>query len=94
MRLLLDTNVVVSAMLWGGVPHTLLQAAHEKRVTLFTSTPLLAELTDILGRRKFDKKLRHLNFQSINWLIVTLPYAHWFVPYPYQASHQTHMTTW
>ena len=57
MRLLLDTNVVVSAMLWGGVPHTLLQAAHEKRVTLFASTPLLAELTDILGRRKFEKKI-------------------------------------
>jgi uncharacterized protein len=57
MRLLLDTNVVASAMLWGGVPHMLLQAAHEKRVTLFTSTPLLAELTDILGRRKFEKKI-------------------------------------
>ncbi len=57
MRLLLDTNVVASAMLWGGAPHLLLQAAHEKRVTLFTSTPLLAELTDILGRRKFEKKI-------------------------------------
>ena len=57
MRLLLDTNVVALAMLWGGVPHLLLRAAHEKRVTLFTSTPLLAELTDILGRRKFEKKM-------------------------------------
>jgi hypothetical protein len=44
MRLVLDTNVVASALLWGGVPHLLLQAAREKRVELFTSTPLLAEL--------------------------------------------------
>ena len=57
MRLVLDTNVVASALLWGRVPVLLLQAARERRVELFTSTPLLAELTDILGRRKFDKKI-------------------------------------
>ena len=57
MRLGLDTNVVASAVLWGGVPRLLLQAGREKRVELFTSAALLAELTDILGRRKFDKKI-------------------------------------
>lgn len=57
MRLVLDTNVVASALLWGGVPRLLLQAGREKRVDLFTSTALLAELTDILGRHKFDRKI-------------------------------------
>jgi len=57
MRLVLDTNVVASALLWGGVPRLLLQAGREKRVELFTSAALLAEFTDILGRRKFDKKI-------------------------------------
>ena len=58
MRLVLDTNVVASAMLWGGSPKLLLQARREKRVELYTSTPLLAELlADILGRRKFEKKI-------------------------------------
>ena len=57
MRLVLDTNVVASAILWGGVPRLLLQAGREKRVELFTSAALLAEPTDILGRRKFDKKI-------------------------------------
>ena len=57
MRLVLDTNVVASALLWGGMPRLLLLAARERRVELFTSTPLLAELTDILGRRKFEKKI-------------------------------------
>lgn len=56
-RLVLDTNVVASAILWGGVPRLLLQAAREKRVELFTGTPMLDELTDILGRRKFEKKI-------------------------------------
>lgn len=57
MRLVLDTNVVASAILWGGTPRVLLQAAREKRVELFSSTAMLAELTDILGRRKFARKI-------------------------------------
>jgi len=57
VRLVLDTNVVASAILWGGTPRLLLQAARDKRVDLFTSTAMLAELTDILGRRKFARKI-------------------------------------
>ena len=57
MRLVLDTNVVASAILWGGTPRVLLQAAREKRVELFSSTAMLAELTDILGQRKFARKI-------------------------------------
>lgn len=57
MRVVLDTNVIVSGFLWGGVPRQLLQAARENRLRLFTSTPLLLELTDILGRAKFARKL-------------------------------------
>ncbi|MFO1192911.1 MAG: PIN domain-containing protein [Rhodoferax sp.] len=50
MRLVLDTNVVASAVLWGGGPRLLLQAGRERRVRLFTSAALLSELTDILTR--------------------------------------------
>ncbi len=49
MRLVLDTNVVASALLWGGAPRLLLQAGREKRIELLTSLALLAELTDIPG---------------------------------------------
>ncbi len=57
IRWVLDTNVVASAMLWGGTPLNLLRAAQEQRVTLFTTTALLAELTDILSRPKFERKI-------------------------------------
>lgn len=43
MRLVLDTNVVASAMLWGGNPLLLLRARRENRVELYTSMPLLAD---------------------------------------------------
>jgi len=57
VRVVLDTNVVASGFLWGGMPRQLLQAAREKKLQLYTSTPLLLELTDILGRAKFAHKL-------------------------------------
>lgn len=57
MRVILDTNVVASGFLWGGVPRQLLQAAREKKLHIYTSTTLLLELTDILGRAKFAHKL-------------------------------------
>ena len=44
-------------MFWNGTPRWLLQSARDKRIELFTSTPLLAELTNILWRDTFDKKL-------------------------------------
>ena len=68
MRLVLDTNVVAWALLWGGVLHLLLQAAHGKRIELFTSTPLPAELTSILGRRKFLRKIE-ISMLSIDQLV-------------------------
>jgi len=53
MRLVLDTNTVISALLWKGEPHNLLAAARARRATtLHTSAKLLAELVDVLSRDK------------------------------------------
>ena len=68
MRLVLDTNVVASALLWGGIPRLLLQASRAQRASLYTSPALLAELTDILGRRKFGKKIAASGF-SVDELV-------------------------
>jgi uncharacterized protein len=57
MRLVLDTNVVVSAILWQGVPGRLLEMAGEKQVRLFTSRALLDELADVLNRKKLAKRV-------------------------------------
>jgi uncharacterized protein len=50
MRVVLDTNIVISALLWGGVPFRLLQSAQVGDIDLVTSPALVAELTDVLGR--------------------------------------------
>ena len=50
MRPVLDTNVVVSAVIWGGMPYRLLQAATDGDLELYTSPALLAELRSVLAR--------------------------------------------
>lgn len=57
MRLVLDTNVIVSGMLWGGPPGLLIKAGCEGAVRLFTSVPMLAELTKVLERAKFRQRI-------------------------------------
>jgi putative PIN family toxin of toxin-antitoxin system len=57
VRLLLDTNVVVSAIVWGGLPFNLLQAATAGDIELVTSPALLAELRDVLERSHLASRL-------------------------------------
>jgi uncharacterized protein len=64
VRAVLDTNVVVSALLWDGTPERLIEAAGEGRLELTTSEALLAELAGILTRSKFAERLRHKNLSA------------------------------
>jgi putative PIN family toxin of toxin-antitoxin system len=57
VRLVLDTNVVVSALVWGGVPYKLIEAAAAGDVELVTSPALLAELREVLGRAHLASRL-------------------------------------
>jgi putative PIN family toxin of toxin-antitoxin system len=53
VRLVLDTNIIVSGLIWGGVPRQLLDLGRDGRVTFFTSSVLLDELADVLEGDKF-----------------------------------------
>ena len=68
MRVVLDTNVVASALLWGGTPERLIELADEGTLEFFTSEALLAEHTGILGRSKFALKLRQKNVSAADCL--------------------------
>jgi putative PIN family toxin of toxin-antitoxin system len=63
MRVVTDTNIVVSGLLWLGPPRQILEASRAGKVSLFTSTTLLAELHDVLGREKLARRLLEANVQ-------------------------------
>jgi predicted nucleic acid-binding protein len=48
MRVVFDTNVVLSGMLWGGSPRLALEQIRLERAVLLSSQPLVDELKDVL----------------------------------------------
>lgn len=54
-RAVLDTNVVVSALLWRGLPGRFIELAGEGELKLFTSAALLKELAATLSKPKLAK---------------------------------------
>src|SRR5687768_12477062 len=56
-RLVLDTNVVISALLWKGKPDELLVLARDRKARLHSSRVLLDELRGLLERPKLAKAI-------------------------------------
>ncbi len=57
MKVVLDTNTVISGLFWKGAPRQILDLARSGYISLFTSPELLAELEDVLARKKFAARL-------------------------------------
>jgi putative PIN family toxin of toxin-antitoxin system len=58
MKLVVDTNLLVSAFLWQGTPGRLVELAGEKECQLFTSRVLIDELAEVLQRKKLAKQVQ------------------------------------
>jgi uncharacterized protein len=58
VRIVADTNTIVSALLWRGSPHRLIAAIDDYPIACYTSRALLNELADVLPRRKLAKAIR------------------------------------
>lgn len=53
MKIVCDTNVLISGILFGGHARQILNLSSMGRVTNFISEPILAEVEDVLSRPKF-----------------------------------------
>jgi putative PIN family toxin of toxin-antitoxin system len=52
VRAVIDTNVLLSGLLWYGTPHALLERVRDGTLGLVSSPVLLAELAEVTGRSK------------------------------------------
>jgi putative PIN family toxin of toxin-antitoxin system len=69
MRIVLDTNVTVSGLLWGGPPRQILEAARAEQLELFTSPALHAELAEVLARPRFARRFVDLQTDPTELLL-------------------------
>ena len=58
MRVVADTNVLVSGLIWPGPPASFLDAASRRAFHLLTSEELLTELEEVLSRPHLEARLR------------------------------------
>lgn len=53
MKLVVDSNVLLSGLLWRGAPYRLIEQVRDGKVDIFSSPALLSELAEVLGRPQF-----------------------------------------
>ena len=100
MKVVLDTNVLVSALLKrGSVPGRLLQAVWDGTLDLVVSEPLLAELREVLNYPKVRKRLvasaidRELFRELLPFFTIQVDLAGIKVPRPRDAADEMVLAT-
>ncbi len=63
MRVVLDTNIWVSGMLWRGLPWKLLRLAEAHRVEPCMAPEMLAELAELLDYERLQPRLQQLGLE-------------------------------
>ncbi len=64
MRIVLDTHIWVSGMLWRGQPWKLLRLAEARRVEPCMAPEMLAESVEVLGHERFQSRMEQLQLET------------------------------
>ena len=64
MKVVLDVNVWISGLLWGGIPGQILKLAKNQRITIFASANILADIEDTLERPKLQPRKQYLGYTT------------------------------
>jgi len=75
MKIVCDTNVLISALLWGGTPGRILDRIEAGLDTLYTSRLLLQELEDVLNYPKITRILERRDLSSSDILELVIENA-------------------
>src|SRR3972149_1970365 len=80
VRVVADTNVLVSGALWPGPSHRIIELAEAGEVILCVTETMIEELKGVLQRRKFQARLRALRTSPEEILSSLLPLAELYEP--------------
>lgn len=74
LRIVIDTNVLISGLCFGGPPAKVIQLALNGKIEVFTSSPLIAEFLGVM-KLKFPSReatiLNTLNELTLLWEVVS-----------------------
>lgn len=72
MKVVVDTNIVISGMLWGGKPYEILARIERGQDIAFVTREILQELYDVLHRPKFAAALANAGVMPgdiLRWVV-------------------------
>ncbi|MEM8779216.1 MAG: putative toxin-antitoxin system toxin component, PIN family [Cyanobacteria bacterium P01_G01_bin.49] len=69
MKVLLDTNIWISGLLWGGNPRRVIQLAMSEQINLYSSKALINELQATLAYPKLQRRLKKLEITAEELLV-------------------------
>lgn len=64
MKVVLDVNVWISGLLWGGVPGQILKLAKNQRIRIFASEKILADIEDTLELPKLQSRKQYWGYTT------------------------------
>lgn len=64
MRVVADTNILVSGLLWRGLPWHVWRLAENHQIEICIAPPLLTELERVLTYKRLQPRLRQLRLRS------------------------------
>lgn len=81
MRVVVDTNVVVSGLLWGGAPNQILKWARDGALEILACEETSTEVRRVIQYKRFSQRLSDLD-TSLNEVIAYFMNLVTFVPTP------------
>ncbi len=75
IRVVLDTNIIISGWLWSGSPRQVLNIARQRHIQTVISEAILDELRDVLSRPKFADRLIYIGKTVEEILVEYLQFA-------------------
>jgi putative PIN family toxin of toxin-antitoxin system len=64
MIVVLDTNIWVSAIIWGGIPDEIISLQEQRKIEIASSRKLLSELENTFKKKKIQTKLEVLQLTT------------------------------
>ena len=65
MKIVIDTNVAVSGLLWGGAPNQILKFCRNRRIQILECDDTLGEIKRVLHYEKLSKRLSDLSMTAM-----------------------------
>ena len=81
MKLIIDTNVLISGLMWAGPPNRILKWAREGRVVLLACESTIDELKRVIQYKRFVQRLSDLEIRPMEAIAYAMNIVT-FVPNP------------